>query len=412
MKYQLKMEGMPTIDYGKQGDDWSNETLKTLGRTWENLGYVIFQCETADGEGNITADFGVDYSWHVCGDPEKGPITLPKGTYKVNFCVTEAPSLWRTVFLSEDPLEFVVADVCEWGGSRVDIGDETSEAGHNLSGWGPIEPAASGGNWGLTGPTGQVDNCRVIWDISDDAPSATLTLTNIEPAGDPLLLHMRHLDGIADDSFDVYVNGNLVGHYTDWQAGDGEEPIDQETWMNSIFDLSGEGIAAGVPVNIQLTATGTKWSDFNTFGQVGFDWIELVDDPAGDSNVVTVTATICEDVVGCSVSPNTIDFGYVTAGACNVPVGADDIVITNTSTANPPDCKSATNINVSAAVTGDVLEGGLKHGGCSSSTGTVHGWSQLNVSTTTTIWDVVYDVPSDASGDIGGTVTITCVASP
>ena len=38
----------------------------------------------------------------------------------------------------------------------VDIGDPTSEASHNLYGWGPIEPFTHGGSWG-----GAV-NCRVI----------------------------------------------------------------------------------------------------------------------------------------------------------------------------------------------------------------------------------------------------------
>ena len=134
-----------------------------------------------------------------------------------------------------------------------------------------------------------------------------------------------------------------------------------------------------------------------------------------DTDIVTVTATICEDVVGCSVSPNTIDFGYVTAGACNVPVGAPiAIVVTNTSTADPPDCKSATNIDVSADVTGDVLKVGLLYanttGVCDGSL--VDNWAQPNVTTTATMSNIKYFVPGDATGDIGGIVTITCVATP
>jgi len=36
----------------------------------------------------------------------------------------------------------------------VDFGNTTSEAGHSLKSWGPIEPATSGGNWGGS------DHCR------------------------------------------------------------------------------------------------------------------------------------------------------------------------------------------------------------------------------------------------------------
>jgi len=44
----------------------------------------------------------------------------------------------------------------------VDIGNETSEAGHNLEGWGPVEPTTHGGNWGGFDISGE--NCRVTWE--------------------------------------------------------------------------------------------------------------------------------------------------------------------------------------------------------------------------------------------------------
>jgi hypothetical protein len=61
----------------------------------------------------------------------------------------------------------------------VDIGDPTSEAGHNLQGWGPIEPATNGGTWG------GIDNCRATWfytagdqlPTTADASWATVDLT-------------------------------------------------------------------------------------------------------------------------------------------------------------------------------------------------------------------------------------------
>lgn len=44
---------------------------------------------------------------------------------------------------------------------EVDIGNPTSEAGHNPQGWGPIEPANTGGAYG------GVDNCRCTWFWTD-----------------------------------------------------------------------------------------------------------------------------------------------------------------------------------------------------------------------------------------------------
>lgn len=43
----------------------------------------------------------------------------------------------------------------------VDMGKPASETGHNLIGWGPIEPATTGGNWG------GIDDCRATWFYTD-----------------------------------------------------------------------------------------------------------------------------------------------------------------------------------------------------------------------------------------------------
>ena len=175
----------------------------------------------------------------------------------------------------------------------VDIGDPTSEAGHitlATDGWGPIEPATHGGNWGLTGCCGRPDNLRVIW--SDSAPDdggreAYVTLDNNYPADGVLGLTIRHLDGIADDSFDVEVKDKdgvwqYVDHYID-KAENVEEAITEEDWMETSFDLSSVTLDAGADVEVRLTAVDTDaspWSGFGTYGQVGFDWIVLTDPPS------------------------------------------------------------------------------------------------------------------------------------
>jgi hypothetical protein len=146
----------------------------------------------------------------------------------------------------------------------VDIGDETSETQVAMAGWGPMEPATHGGTWGGIAP----GNCRVIWDISDDDPEATVTFT-LPATLEPGKLKWKSLDGTADDSYEVYVNDTLVYTYED------TEPIDDpEAWYEVSQDIS--ALPEASVVTVRFKATGSKWSGFDTYGQVAFDWIELL----------------------------------------------------------------------------------------------------------------------------------------
>ena len=171
----------------------------------------------------------------------------------------------------------MVSPVAAKGGvvlCRVDIGNTTSEVGHGLAGWGPVQPAHSGGNWGGFGASDE--DCRVIWDDSDDDPSAEITLDRCQAKGAAKAIRIRHLDGLADDSFDVYVkdvHGTwvLIGS---WAGSPGTE-----NWGTDEFVLpKGKNLqlARGKPVEVKLEATGPKWGSFSTYGQVAFDWIELI----------------------------------------------------------------------------------------------------------------------------------------
>lgn len=173
----------------------------------------------------------------------------------------------------------MVSPVAAKGGvvlCRVDIGDKTSEVGHGLDGWGPVEPATHGGYWGGIGSESPPGSCRVIWDSSDDDPSAEMTLDRCQDRGAAKAIRMRHLDGLADDSFDVYVkdvHGSwvLIGG---WVGSPGTE-----NWVIDEFVLpNGKELQLdrGKPVEIKLEATGPKWASFGTYGQVAFDWIELI----------------------------------------------------------------------------------------------------------------------------------------
>ena len=142
----------------------------------------------------------------------------------------------------------------------VNIGDPASEAAHGAAGWGPPEPGTSGGNWG--GIASWPGVCAVMWDASDDNPLAEV---NMLFSGGPQLLKFQHLDGLGDDSFDVFVEGVYVGSYAD--AGN-----DGEYWYVNGFTVSP---AAGLRT-VGFVATGTKWAHFDTYGQVAIAgiWID------------------------------------------------------------------------------------------------------------------------------------------
>ena len=76
------------------------------------------------------------------------------------------------------------------------------------------------------------------------------------------------LDGIADDSFDVYVDGILVYHY-DW-SGD-----TTEIWKTHNIDLTSFKILCYGTHTVKINATGSPWSHFATYGQLGVNMIKL-----------------------------------------------------------------------------------------------------------------------------------------
>lgn len=133
----------------------------------------------------------------------------------------------------------------------VDVGNTGSEAGHGMSSWGPIEPANSGGGYG------GIDDCRAIWSdlAGDNSRSARIDL-NFGNASEGL--YFRHLEGIGDDGFEVYVDGNWAYTHT--------ENTSTERWVVS-FCFPNE---SGGPKTVEFVATGDPWSGWATYGQVCF----------------------------------------------------------------------------------------------------------------------------------------------
>jgi hypothetical protein len=150
---------------------------------------------------------------------------------------------------------------------EVDVGDISAESGHNLVGWGPA--LAPSGGWG--GAAGGIldtydNDLRVTWGPNEDenGQSASLTLTTGDFVG--ITLTIIALDGIADDSFEVYIDGDLVYDY----------PSDQSTieyWVKH-----------GIPVHVQkrttitvtITATGEGWPGRTTYGQLAISYVALL----------------------------------------------------------------------------------------------------------------------------------------
>jgi len=158
---------------------------------------------------------------------------------------------------------------------RVDIGSETiDELDHDVTmpEWGPSEPSSNPGNWGRIGS--EPGQCRVVWYSADpaDDPWAELTLDTGGAKGRHI--KMRVLDGIADDSFNVYVknpggNWALVYSYSD--------ESNTEVWkVHDIYSFPA-GKGQGAAVEIKIEATGLAWSGFSTYGQLAVDWVEVWD---------------------------------------------------------------------------------------------------------------------------------------
>ena len=157
----------------------------------------------------------------------------------------------------------------------VDIGTGTlEEADHGVSfpDWGPIEPTTHGGNWGGFGASGE--DCRVVWHAASDPTSRYATLTlDTGGVGFARRIVLRVLDGIADDSFNVYVKNPggdwalVYSYYCD--------PSTSEYWVvHDIYSFPA-GKGKFTTIEIKIEATGAAWSGFNTYGQLAVDWVEV-----------------------------------------------------------------------------------------------------------------------------------------
>jgi len=168
-------------------------------------------------------------------------------------------------------LTFLLPSAALAGGGEVeldcvDIGDPDSEAGHRLFGWGEIEPAASGGNWG-----GIQGECRVTWEPGSPDKRrcrSALLVVRVPRRCRATKLELEVLDGLADDSFVVYVGCRKVYSYEGELSG-------SEDWETHTIDLK-RCCRCRRALVVRIVATGPEWSGFDTFGQLAVDKVRLL----------------------------------------------------------------------------------------------------------------------------------------
>jgi hypothetical protein len=207
---------------------------------------------------------------------------LASGTQTVKFVSTEDPwSQWH--IYGQVAFDSLIVEDCFPTKDLVDIGNPSSESGHNLEGWGPIEPAHSGGNFG------GVADCRAIFASlanGDGTIWAGLDLYFGECDDIPKCLVMRHLDGYAKDAFDAYIHppgqpesAVLIFSYP------GDDLVD-EIWLTSTASMFVTGMWT-----VRLVSTEPPWSGWATYGQVALDTILVKDCAEVITQVVSPSPT-------------------------------------------------------------------------------------------------------------------------
>jgi len=126
------------------------------------------------------------------------------------------------------------------------------------------------GGWDPTGIKGyyggrQSEACLVRGEKEGEYAEAFFTFSTSQGAAK--MIEIEHLDGYADDSFDLYImhaNGRWVkaGSYIDVSN-------EREEWHKHKFDLSEVTIAKGKSILVMIRATGGDW------GQIAIDKMML-----------------------------------------------------------------------------------------------------------------------------------------
>jgi len=150
---------------------------------------------------------------------------------------------------------------------------------YTYTNWGQLEPVTSGGGYGDFGSGGDnyvapttptLDHiCRMVWGETASGEGDLDNWAEITFPGNIDSVTIRHLDGSAGDSFEVYVDGALWGSYA--------APASGKTYSEQWFETTFSG-TPGSTLKIVITSPATNWR--TNWGQLGIDRIVATPEPA------------------------------------------------------------------------------------------------------------------------------------
>ncbi len=142
--------------------------------------------------------------------------------------------------------------------------------GHNLVGWSEADLPGNYGGYGIDPEPESNTHYRQIIErsCSEDAKVAYVTFHIRKNLA--YHIEIEHLDGLSDDSFDIFLgdpseSDNYIGTYND--SGD------TETWKKNMYDIPGDAMTGDI--TISLLSKGEISQECNQYGQVAISWIKL-----------------------------------------------------------------------------------------------------------------------------------------
>ena len=136
-----------------------------------------------------------------------------------------------------------------------------------MLGWSKPQPKTSGGSWGGVSDPKYWRTVSCTYCREGDSAYAFIF------AGQkPQTIRIEHLDGFANDSFDVYVLDYYkwvkIGSYKDQFSG-------SEHIIKTDFNITNNIHMLGF-VEVKITLTGKHWTDYKTYGQLAIHKIDVL----------------------------------------------------------------------------------------------------------------------------------------
>ena len=271
----------PTFDFefnGRKLNAGGNYALIYYPDPWPGTGLVCLAEGTANAGGNIHLAGMVELNSDlpIAGDTNSPGAKIWLVLSSDVDCAGKQMLAWNlTEYLFEKDLisyhntgSLEVLDT-------VDINTDTTNTNNTVvcgSRCISFNPEQSGG-WG-----GEYGGGAVTAFMGDNDPAGYVILNVNKPK--PVAVNIHHLDGLTDDSFDLYVldahaNWIKLGHYADQGS--------TETWVETQFilrwDINYDRVQlAGPNILIKIDPTGLVplWWGFDTWGQLAIDKVELL----------------------------------------------------------------------------------------------------------------------------------------